>query len=188
MEIVQPMSVTCPRCRRALKLDRDYRGETVGCPKCHIDIPNPQAAPRTAPTPAPVRPLVAGLADEIQKLHDLFKSGALTEDEFNHAKKSLLAGQSGTPEVVSQPGLPAAAQTPTVIVQQSEAAPQQGAFGQGFGCVLGVFAAIAVVAVVAVMFAGGATALKCKSCNGTGRAWGGLIDCPDCKGRGILGK
>jgi hypothetical protein len=66
---------------------------------------------------------------------------------------------------------------------------QSGSFGTGFGggagCVLGVV--VAVIALV-VALAGFQAAAKCQNCDGKGRVLGGLVECPHCKGRGILGK
>jgi DnaJ-class molecular chaperone len=51
-----------------------------------------------------------------------------------------------------------------------------------------VFGVIAAVIVLAVAVSSFKAVAKCSNCDGTGRVWGGLRECPDCKGRGVLGK
>lgn len=43
-----------------------------------------------------------GLVDELKKLDDLRNSGALTDVEFEQAKRQLLSGTSGSPSFVPQ--------------------------------------------------------------------------------------
>lgn len=66
---------------------------------------------------------------------------------------------------------------------------QAGSFGTGCrggaGCVFGVVLALIALVVAIVVFN---AAAKCQNCNGTGRTLGGLVECPQCKGRGLFGK
>ncbi len=86
-----------------------------------------------------------------------------------------------SPAPVPAPAFP----TPTQVVVHQPQNSASGGFGQGFGCVFGVIAAVIVLAVAVSSFKAVA---KCSNCDGTGRVWGGLRECPDCKGRGVLGK
>jgi hypothetical protein len=59
------------------------------------DLQDQQAQQQAPPAPAAAAPAAAGgegIADQIAKLKSLFDSGALTEEEYNAAKQSVIQG------------------------------------------------------------------------------------------------
>jgi hypothetical protein len=86
------LRVVCPHCSAPLRAKAEVAGKTGVCPKCQrpVVFTGPSAA---APS----------VADEIAKLHALLTAGAITPDEYERAKASLLGttapGTGATTEV-----------------------------------------------------------------------------------------
>ncbi len=89
----------CPHCSKVLSVRAELGGKTVACPNpacgksvtlpAAAETPSVQAAPTKVVDPA-AQP--RDIADQLQKLHQLHESGALSDEEFATAKKTLLNG------------------------------------------------------------------------------------------------
>ncbi len=114
----------CPHCSNAFSVRAELEGKTIACPNPACGKPvslsaeaetySLQAAPTKVADPA-AQPLE--IADQLQKLHRLHQSGALSVEEFATAKKALLNGPAKAKKPYKLPGAKPAETIPADALQ-----------------------------------------------------------------------
>jgi DNA-directed RNA polymerase subunit RPC12/RpoP len=91
---VMSISFSCSGCQAKLRVLPESTGKRVKCPKCGHVVQVLAAEPHPA-SPAPLLPgrsssQPLGIADQLQKLHQLHEIGALSDQEFAEGKQAVL--------------------------------------------------------------------------------------------------
>ncbi len=103
----------CPHCGKAFSVRAELEGKTIACPNPACGKPVGVSAAAAADTyllqDAPTKVAdpdaqPTDIADQLQKLHRLRQSGALSDEEFAAAKKTLLNGPEKARKSYKLPG------------------------------------------------------------------------------------
>lgn len=157
------IAVACPGCKVTFNVPSELAGGMTKCRFCSTEfcipplvtlVTPPITAISEGPIPAP-KPTgfsvdrAAGIADQIDKLHELLCRGAINQEEYDQAKRSILAGSRR--DLVANP------QPANVVVSHppiNAVAPRQSSFdtGVGLGCGWVIGTLIASVIILLVMF------------------------------------